>query len=55
MYYCMERGHLLHNKQNLYTNPLRIVVLLAPGLYGIAPAGNRRHLNQTEGTAEHTL
>ena len=26
--------------QNIYTNPLHIVVLLTPGIYGIAPAGN---------------
>ena len=41
--YCIECCHLLHNEQNLHTNPLRIVVLLAPGLNGIAPVGNRRH------------
>ena len=45
----MERGHFLHNNPNCYTNPLRIVVLLAPGLNGIAPVGNRRHREPDRG------
>ena len=38
--YYIKRGHLLIIVQNIYTNPLHIVVVLTPGMNVVALAGS---------------